>query len=91
MQDRRRARRVAVFKCAKIAVHGSLHDCVVRDLSSLGARLAFVSTAYIPDSFELTFDSAHTLRRCRVAWRADTQLGVEFQDASFHAAPREAA
>jgi hypothetical protein len=78
MQERRRVRRIAVFKCAKIAINGSLRDCVVRDLSSLGARLAFVSTAYIPDNFELTFDSAHTLRRCRVAWRSDNQVGVEF-------------
>jgi hypothetical protein len=77
---------VQIFKCAKIAIHGSLRDCVVRDLSSLGARLAFVSTAYLPDHFELTFDSAHTLRPCRVAWRSDTQIGVEFQSTSFHAA-----
>jgi hypothetical protein len=86
MQERRRARRIAMFKCAKIAIHGSLRDCVVRDLSSLGARLAFVSTAYIPDNFELTFDSAHTLRPCRIAWRSDTQIGVEFLGTSFHAA-----
>jgi len=61
-------------------------DCVVRDISSLGARLAFVSTAYIPDTFELTFDSAHTLRPCRVAWRTDTQIGVEFQGTTFRPA-----
>jgi hypothetical protein len=90
MPERRRARRIQIFKCAKIAVHESLHDCVVRDLSSLGARLAFMSTAYIPDNFELTFDGAHTLRPCRVAWRSDTQLGVEFLGTSFHAAGRNA-
>jgi PilZ domain len=86
MHERRRARRVQVFKSAKIAINQSLRDCVVRDISSLGARLAFVSTAYIPDTFELTFDSAHTLRPCRVAWRTDTQIGVEFQSATFRPA-----
>ena len=86
MHERRRARRVQVFKSAKIAINQSLRDCVVRDISSLGARLAFVSTAYIPDTFELTFDSAHTLRLCRVAWRTDTQIGVEFQSATFRPA-----
>jgi hypothetical protein len=86
MHERRRARRVQVFKSAKIAINQSLRDCVVRDISSLGARLAFVSTAYIPDTFELTFDSAHTLRPCRVAWRTDTQIGVEFQGTTFRPA-----
>ncbi len=86
MQERRRVRRMQVFKCAKIAVNHSLRDCVVRDISSLGARLAFVSTAYIPDRFELTFDSARTLRPCRVAWRTDTQIGVEFESESFRPA-----
>jgi hypothetical protein len=86
MRERRRVRRIPVFKCAKVEYNGSLRDCVVRDISSLGVRLAFVSTAYIPDNFSLTFDSARTLRACRVAWRTGTEIGVEFQEASFHAA-----
>jgi hypothetical protein len=86
MQERRRVKRIQVFKSAKIAFNGALRDCVVRDISSLGARLAFVSTAYIPDSFSLTFDAAHTLRPCRVAWRSGTQIGVEFSEATFRSA-----
>jgi len=86
MHERRRVRRTQVFKSAKVAFHESLRDCVVRDISSLGARLAFVSTAFIPDNFELTFDSAHTLRGCRVVWRSATQIGVEFQGKSFRTA-----
>jgi PilZ domain len=84
MRERRRARRIPVFKSAKVAFHGSLRDCVVRDISSGGVRLAFVSTAYIPESLSLTFDSGHTLRGCRVVWRTATEIGVEFRDASFH-------
>jgi hypothetical protein len=86
MHERRRAKRVKIFKSAKIAYNGSLRDCVVRDISSLGARLAFMSTAYIPDGFALTFDSAHTLRPCRVAWRSATEIGVEFSESSFRSA-----
>jgi hypothetical protein len=86
MRERRRARRIHVFKSAKVAFNGMLRDCVVRDISSLGVRLAFVSTAYVPDHFSLTFDSARTMRKCRVAWRNGTEIGVEFQEASFHAA-----
>jgi hypothetical protein len=86
MRERRRVRRTQVFKSAKVTMNGSLRDCVVRDISSLGARLAFVSTAFVPDNFSLTFDAAHTLRACRVAWRTGTEIGVEFQESSFHSA-----
>jgi hypothetical protein len=67
-------------------MNGSLRDCVVRDISSLGARLALVSTVSIPDRFSLTFDDAHTLRACRVVWRSVTEIGVEFSEASFRSA-----
>jgi hypothetical protein len=78
MDDRRRARRSRIFKGAKISVGASLCDCVVRDISSLGARLAIVGAGSIPDRFSLTFDTAGAVRACRVAWRTSTQLGVEF-------------
>ena len=67
-------------------MNGSLRDCVVRDISSLGARLALISTSLIPDRFALTFDAAHTMRGCRVAWRSSTELGVEFCESAFHSA-----
>ena len=86
MNERRRVRRTPVYKCAKISTNGSLRDCVVRDLSSLGARLALVSTAYIPDQIALTFDQARTLRRCRVAWRSANEIGVEFCESAFRSA-----
>jgi hypothetical protein len=86
MSEHRRVRRTQVFKCAKIAAVQALQDCVVRDISSLGARLALISTASVPDRFDLTFDMARTRRRCRVIWRSPTQIGIEFQEASFRAA-----
>ena len=86
MDERRRVRRTSVYKCAKISINGSLRDCVVRDISSLGARLALLSTSLIPDKFSLTFDAAHTMRGCRVAWRSSTELGVEFCEAALHSA-----
>jgi hypothetical protein len=86
MHERRRVRRTQVYKCAKISMNGSLCDCVVRDISSLGERLAMMSTCSIPDRFSLTFDAAHTMRGCRVAWRSSTEIGVEFCEAAFHSA-----
>jgi len=83
MRERRRVRRTQIYKSAKITFNGSLRDCIVRDISSIGAQLAFVSTAFIPDDFSLTFDTAHALRGCRVAWRTSTEIGVEFREVSF--------
>jgi hypothetical protein len=81
--EKRRIQRTRVLKCAKIAMDQSLRDCLVRDISSLGVCVAFTSAARIPASFELTFDAGRTFRKCRVAWRSETQVGVEFQAISI--------
>jgi hypothetical protein len=86
MPERRRVRRTNVFKSAKIISMQSSRDCIVRDISTLGARLALISTAYVPDNFDLTFDAARTLRGCRVVWRTETQVGVEFNEGTFRPA-----
>jgi len=79
MLDRRRIPRTLVSKRAEIAAGQSLRACVVCDISSLGARLTLANNAPIPGIFDLTFDAARTLRKCRVAWRSEDQVGVEFQ------------
>ena len=78
--------RTNVLKVAKITLDGSVRTCIVQDICSLGARLAFVSTAHIPETFDLTFDGARTLRPCRTVWRTATQIGIEFHKASFRPA-----
>ena len=86
MPERRRVQRTQVFKGANIVWDQSIRDCIIRDISNLGARLSLVSTACIPDRFGLTLDAGHTLRPCRAAWRIGAQIGVEFQEAAFRAA-----
>src|ERR1700749_3234430 len=90
MSERRRAVRTNVYKCAKIVSPQFSRDCVVRDISTLGARVAMLSTAYIPDTFDLTFDAARTLRACRLVWRTETQIGIEFAATQFRPATLEA-
>jgi hypothetical protein len=60
-----------------LADHSTL-ACVVHDLSNRGAGLQLPSTAKLPDEFDLTFDTGHTLRKCRVAWQTPTNAGVSF-------------
>jgi len=80
MVDRRRVPRTRISAPARVLVVKApcAYDCTVRDISSLGARIAFSGAAMMPNIFELTFDHAKTLRVCHVVWRTGTELGVEF-------------
>jgi hypothetical protein len=86
MQERRRILRTRVFKAAKLFGHACTTDCVVWDISALGARLVLVSTAAVPGTFDLSFDSARTLRPCRVVWRSPMEIGVQFQEGGLRTA-----
>lgn len=86
MQERRRIHRKRVFKAAKLFGDACGADCVVWDISTLGARLVLASTAAIPGTFDLSFDSARTLRACRVIWRSPMEIGIQFEDGTFRSA-----
>ena len=80
MIERRRAVRTKVFLAAQIRTARRpplVIDCVVRDVSPLGARLELRDTSTLPNIFELTFDADRTLRACHVVWRTPTDVGVE--------------
>jgi len=55
-------------------------DCVIRNLSEGGAKLEVPTVRGIPATFELLVPQ-HRPQRCRVAWRALKELGVQFVDA----------
>ena len=78
--DRRAHPRHKVFKRAKAVFNDnrSVVDCVMRDLSHGGARLACAQAALLPEQFQLVFMPDREMRNVRVAWRSLHQLGVEF-------------
>jgi PilZ domain len=86
MQERRIAQRTRIIKAAGLFGLAHLGDCVVHDISASGARLVMASTSSVPDTFDLSFDSARTLRSCRVAWRTATEIGLQFQQRSLRSA-----
>jgi len=55
--------------------------CIVSDFSNDGAKITIVRVRTIPDEFKLriTPGQGHA-RTCRVIWRTDDSLGVEFTD-----------
>lgn len=55
-------------------------DCVVRDISATGARLAISHHHVLPDRFELYVPLKEKIFPVQVRWRADEDLGVMFVD-----------
>jgi hypothetical protein len=79
--ERRRVRRTRVLKGAKIIFgqRAPTADCLVRNLTNLGACLRVSDTVGIPARFELTFDDGRSCRACRVIWRHTDSVGVIFE------------
>ena len=53
-------------------------DCMVRDLSSEGARLKIAGAVSVPDAIELYLPARDEYRRVKVQWRHGDELGVAF-------------
>lgn len=79
MPDKRIAQRRLVGYRAHLKLNdsGTPVECVVRDISQTGARLIVTSPSELPDTFSL-FLSKDVARQCRVVWRKEKQVGVNF-------------
>lgn len=83
-QDMRNERRSEIrkrtLKGGKIVFNNraSVMTCTIRDLSQSGARLCLASTVGLPDRFSLLHEGDDASWECRVVWRAERQLGIQF-------------
>jgi len=84
MEERRQFPRHRTLKSGRIVVQSgrSVLDCTVRNLSASGALLVVKNLTSIPEKFELVLETSGEHYRCRVAWRRDDRLGVEFGGAN---------
>ena len=79
MQERRKITRTRVLKGAKFLLgNSSVRDCVVRDLTNIGAGVEVPNTIDLPEALDLTFNGSRSFRRCRLVWRKISKTGVEF-------------
>jgi hypothetical protein len=80
MQERRNETRKRALRTARIVFNNrfSALDCTVRNLSPVGAMLLVAGPHGIPDAFELELDSGALKHDCKVVWRQEKKLGVEF-------------
>ncbi len=79
-KERRREQRYVINRVAKFRTEPKalLRDCLVTDISKLGARL-FVDGVEVPEQFELFVTGLEgTRRQCNVMWRLGGEIGVAF-------------
>lgn len=80
IEDRRASERYECSQLGKI-IGMSLSepvDCIVRDVSRLGALIVVKDAAAIPKSFKLMITGAGRSRDCEVTRRSAQTLGVRF-------------
>jgi len=80
--DKRRAARRRVLFSGKLvnADASATFDCTIRDLSATGAKVRLAGTAPVPSEIWLIEVREGLAFKCRVAWRALPQLGLEFTE-----------
>lgn len=64
--------------------------CLVRDLSTGGARVVLSGSTLMPNAFDLTIRESGETRQVQVIWRDGLQLGVAYEFAATPIAPAAA-
>ena len=79
--ERRKTRRYQTLTRATIVVSepAGEFECVIRNISIGGALLVVRDSAPVPETFLLN-SAYHPALPCRVAWRTEHRLGVQFGD-----------
>jgi hypothetical protein len=80
-REKRKARRqdVTYRSWLKYGSDPVLVPCRMNDVSETGARVSVRPTVDIPHNFVLQLsETGRTYRKCRIAWRTDDEIGVEF-------------
>ncbi|KQT13808.1 hypothetical protein ASG40_19655 [Methylobacterium sp. Leaf399] len=82
MSEHRRELRQRTFLKGRIIFNNgsSSMDCLVRDLSASGARLAISQTAILPESFDLYIPVKEKTYRSSLRWRRSDGIGITFMD-----------
>jgi hypothetical protein len=67
------------LKAGTLQFDGGWVNCVVRDRSNAGAMLHVPSSVGIPERCTLIMSPDGRQVLCRIAWRTEKRIGVEFE------------
>jgi len=82
--NRRDKPRLRSFMAATVLYNNgqSTLDCVIRNISEDGAKLALPAEVALPDRFDLAVPQRNKTYRATMAWRRGGEVGVSLEDAS---------
>jgi len=80
MQEHRQSERVKSFLRAQIIYNNRMStiDCVVKNISPHGAKVALGDEMSVPNEFDLYIPQKGKTFHARMAWRDAASIGVEF-------------
>ena len=79
MSESRNVFRYKTHRSAKILPdNGRAIECLVRDLSTKGARLEVADPDQVPEHFFLLIQGSSERFRCRRVWQIETIIGVQY-------------
>lgn len=83
MAERRGSQRQKSFLrgCVYFNKRRNAVDCLIRDISDVGARIIFSDTVSIPDVIDLYIPQKEQTVRAHVQWRHGDEVGITFPDA----------
>jgi hypothetical protein len=77
--EKRAVPRQRVLKRGTLTFHaGGAIDCMVRNISSNGARVDVASPVGLPKSFTLVIETDRFSRHCHTVWKNEKQIGLAF-------------
>ncbi len=85
-QDRRKSPRRKLRYPARIDLGGDnpRWDCTLQDISEGGAKLQLIGPDVLPQEFNLLLAMGpKTSRRCKLVWRSEDYIGVQFLGAAI--------
>ncbi len=81
-QDMRSAERIRSFLRAQIIFNNRMStiDCIIKNISATGARIALNDTLAVPTEFDIYIPQKSRGHHARLVWRDKDAIGVEFTD-----------
>lgn len=91
-ENMRSAERIRSFLRAQIIFNNRMStiDCIIKNISATGARIALNDTLAVPTEFDLYIPQKGRGHHARLVWRDKDSIGVEFTDAQVAPTPSAA-
>jgi hypothetical protein len=86
--EKRESDRIRSFLRAQIIFNNRMTtiDCIVKNISSTGARVALDNTLAVPTEFDIYIPQRGRSHHARLIWRDKDSIGIDFIDAPSQAA-----